>query len=129
MQRPEQAVHEAIAAFLNVALPDHWEWQTVDNAARRSRVAQAALKSTGNKPGFPDIIILPPIMLLEERDGWAPLFIEVKASRGYPTQTQRARHRRLMDLGYSVCVARSPEDAERFLRDFGVPLRATCVTA
>lgn len=119
MNRVEQPIHIAIADFLRVALPPEWEWQTVDNSKRRKPAEQKAMKRMGNAPGWPDIQIVPP-------HEWGPLLtIEVKAPGKYPSKEQLGRHHKLMDLGHKVGIARSPEDAERFLRAEDVPLRAT----
>lgn len=102
-------------------------WAT-PNGGKRSKKTAALLKATGTTPGIPDLFVL---------NGGLLLGLELKAppvalkrggvSRAKPTLSddQKAIHLRLLGAGAKVAVCRSIDEAEAFLRHFGVPLRAS----
>jgi hypothetical protein len=57
--------------------------------------------------------------------GLKALFFEVKTSVGRVSPEQQHVGARIFNTGHYWVVVRSVEDAEAFLRDLGVPLRAT----
>jgi hypothetical protein len=113
----EQQIHQAIATFLNRALPEGSWHCAIDSAGKASlRVAQN-LKARGGRRGCPDHIVLIP-----RRNA---LFFEVKTAVGRLSPEQQQVARCIQDTGHWWFLVRSVEDVEAALREFGVPLRAT----
>ncbi len=51
MKRPEQALHRAVAAFLDVALPDGAAWTTIEPGGYRTKAEAGIAKARGVKAG------------------------------------------------------------------------------
>lgn len=77
------------------------------NAARRSKMAAGIAKVTGMTAGEPDIRVYLP----KGRLG----LCELKAEGGTASDEQRARHKRLAELGHQVTIikAKTEDEAER----------------
>lgn len=102
--RPEEVLQRAVAAFLDMALPDDAAWFHVPNQrGTRKRWENALLKALGVKAGVPDCCIV--------YRGRAA-FIELKASGGGLSETQKAMQRRLTLAGAVVMTCHSLEEVE-----------------
>ena len=80
---PESAIHKGIATLLAYKAPKHVLWWHTPNGERRDKVTGAILKAMGVKPGVPDFL------LYDTRTGHLHC-LEVKAARGYLSDTQKA---------------------------------------
>lgn len=117
-QRPEEALHMAVARFLDVALPSDAVWWHTPNGGKRTRVEAGKFKAMGVRAGFPDIAIL-----------WRGklLLIELKAP-GRPARLspdQRTMSDRLERAGASWRCINSLDTLETIFYVVGIPLRAT----
>lgn len=123
MAKPEEALHMAVAAFLERALVPP-AWFTTFPSGGGGRVRGAKLKRMGLKAGVPDILVIdyqPHADALKLLVVW----IELKAKKGVVSLVQGDLHRRLRETGCFVEVCRSVEQVEDALRLSGVPLRAS----
>lgn len=114
MQRLEEATHRAIANFLRVSLPKPWLFFHPPNGSRRGKAEGGVLKMLGMRAGLPDLFVIGPQRVL---------CLEVKAPKGSLTPAQADAIEALAACGIPTVVVRSLEEAERFLREQGVPLR------
>lgn len=113
----EQDIHEAIAAFLDAALPPGSWHSAIDPAAKSSKTAGALLKARGGKKGIPDHIVLV--------RGFPTIFFEVKTATGKVRIEQNNVRDAIWGAGSVWWCVRSIDDVEAVLRQFGVPLRAS----
>ncbi len=113
--KPEEALHRAVADYLNIALPANSAWTTMP-AGGGGRVRGARLKAMGYCKGWPDIEIV--------WGGFAH-FIELKVPGKYPGADQKKCHANLRIAGAVVAVCRRIEEVEGTLRGWGIPLRGT----
>lgn len=119
MSRPEQLVHQSIAAYLDLALPpDAWH-TALDSAGKASLAIAARLKARGGKKGTPDHVVL-----------WngQNIWLEVKSPIGRVSYDQTVVSERIRSAGGKWAIVRSVIDAEAVLRQFGVPLRGTTMS-
>lgn len=120
-QRPEEALHMAVARFLDVALPAEATWFHVPNGGSRNVVEAAKLKAMGTKAGVADCIVV--------YRGRA-LAIELKpAKSGALSINQRLWRQRFIHAGGSYFVARSLEQIQSALEVWGVPMKAKLTNA
>src|SRR5437879_13666114 len=113
MKRPEQQIHQAVVAHLNMrAEPRVFFWHT-PNEGKRGWVNAAALKAMGMTAGVPDLLILKAGQLHA---------LELKAPGGRLTPSQRGIMERMMECGALVAVAHSIDEALVTL-EFGGLLR------
>lgn len=130
--------HEAIAAYLERAWPEHLPWthfpageardsveRTDPRTGRKYRYspAGARLKRMGLHPGWLDFqFVLPNGQFASA---------EVKGAKGDFSEEQKKHRRKLVALKVAVATWRTPEDAEatitRWLAHFGLKPRATLV--
>ena len=113
--RPEDALHIAVAQFLDLALPRDACWTTVEHGGKRTKAEAGKLKAKGLKRGWPDIQII--------YRGRLILF-ELKAPGGTRSPAQKLMHAQLSAAGALVYTATSIEEVESFLRVI-IPLQAT----
>jgi hypothetical protein len=111
MKRPEQAIHQAVVAHLNLrAEPRVFFWHT-PNEGKRGWVNAAALKAMGMTAGVPDLLILKAGQLYA---------LELKAPGGRLTPSQRGIALRMMECGAEFAVARSIDEALVTLECWGI---------
>ncbi len=110
----EDNFHMAVAAYLDLALPEDAVWTTIP-AGGGGKVRGARLKAMGYKAGWPDLQVVYRGQVI---------CIELKSAKGRLSDAQRAMHKRLMLAGALVYTATRIEEVEGFLRA-SVPLRAT----
>lgn len=80
---------------------------------RNRKVLGRLYKLMGNKPGFPDVIVL------ERGSAGEPgLALELKAPRGRLSDAQRARHEKLQLRGWAVVVCFSAQAAVDAVRQY-----------
>jgi hypothetical protein len=121
-QRPEQALHMHVAAFLRVALRPPTVWTTFP-AGGGGRTRGAILKAMGLKPGFPDLIVIHP-MPIGAGLGCIVVCPELKAARGARSADQVDTHEALTVANAHVGVCKSIEDVAALLERHGVPVYA-----
>ena len=112
---PEDALHMAVAQYLDLALPKDAAWTTVEHGGKRTKAEAGKLKTKGVKPGWPDIIIF---------WRWEAIAIELKSEKGRLSPVQKKMHERLRIAGVHVYTAKCIEEVEGFLRAH-MHLRAT----
>ena len=120
--RPEDALHIAVAQYLDLALPEDAVWFHPPNGGARSKAEAGIFKAMGVKPGVPDIIIM-------YRSRLGSVFstviaIELKAPGGRRSPAQRKMQDRMTQAGALVYTATRIEEVEGFVRAI-MPLRAT----
>ena len=114
MRRPEEALHRAVAAFLDVALPEGAAWTTVEPGGYRTKAEAGIAKARGVKAGWPDVLVI--------FRGRA-IFFELKGPKGRLSAAQTAAHERLRLAGAVVYTVRSLDELAAVLGQL-VPLRA-----
>lgn len=115
MKRPEQAIHKAVVAHLNMrAEPRVFFWHT-PNEGKRGFVNAAALKAMGMTAGVPDLLIL--------KDG-SLYAIELKAPGGRLTPSQRLVMTHMENCGAQTAVAHSVDEALVTLEYWGILRRS-----
>ena len=112
----EDQFHEAVAQYLNIALPHASWWTTIANETPAGRGWTLKLKRHGVTPGTPDIVIV-----WDGRCYW----IELKSDVGDESKEQIECHRRLRLAGQVVDICRTVAAVQCFLVSCGIPLRAT----
>lgn len=103
MNRPEQVLQQACAAYLHAVLPPPPEgpvWFHVPNGGGRSKAEAGIFKSMGVKSGIPDLVFL----------SANPFCIELKADRGDLSDEQEEVINDLNAFGIRTHVCRSLED-------------------
>lgn len=115
MKRPEQALHQSVARYLDGYLPKSATWFHPANGGYRRPIEAKILKSLGVKAGIPDIAIV--------WEGRA-YFIELKAGTGKLTDHQVNMMRELTDAGAGWRVCMSLDAVIETLKGWGIPLRA-----
>lgn len=115
-QRPEEALHMAVARFLDVALPSDALWWHTPNGGKRSKVEAGKFKAMGVRAGFHDIAIL-----------WNGIFrtIELKPRGRHLSPDQRDMGARIVAAGADWDICRSLDDLVATMDFWGIPLRAT----
>jgi hypothetical protein len=115
----ENALHEVIASMLRFSIGepgvahDGCLWSSTEHRNAASLAEGARRKRCGVAAGQPDIWII-----------WRGLFhgIELKAPHaGHVSPAQMRFHEALEAAAAKVCVARSWEDVERAMVEWGVP--------
>ena len=116
MNRPEEALQKAVAAYLDVALPGNavW-WHTPNQRGTRKRWEGALLKALGVLAGIPDVLIFYESRLYG---------IELKSPAGRLTAVQQALHELLRAAGARVETCRTLDSVEYQLLFWKIPLRA-----
>lgn len=117
-KQPERALHNAVAAFLRVALPPEYVWTTFP-AGGGGKIRGAQLQAMGLRQGWPDVQILSPYGLSHF------IGIELKAAKGRLSPAQIECHQDIERAGGDVIVCRSVEEVETALRMRGVALKAS----
>lgn len=109
MNRPEQALHKAIAQYLRAAHPRLLWWHT-PNGGSRNVVEAAILKSMGTLAGVPDLVFVLP--------GGSVGFMEIKAGKGALSAEQKAFAERACEAGAAWALVRSVEEVQDHLRSW-----------
>lgn len=127
--RPEERLHLDVAAWLDLAIvePAVW-WCTPNQRGTRKKWEQMLLKALGVKPGIPDIFVLHGGLLLGPELKKPPEMLPSgKVSKAKPrlSDEQAKMHKRLIAAGAKTAVCQSIAEVESFLRQYGVPLRAS----
>lgn len=111
MKRPEQAIHKAVVKHLVVrGMPNVFFFHPANGGFRRPMEAMI-FKSLGVRPGVPDLVIL---------KGGECFGLELKASKGALTPSQRLVHAAMQDAGARTAVAHSLDDALVTLEGWGI---------
>ena len=118
MKRPEQIVHRAVVAYLKLTLPKPWLFFHCPNGGGRSKAEAGIFKTLGVRAGIPDLIILGPERFMACIEFKAP-----KPHKSSLSPAQRDTINALGVLGIPTLIVRSLDEAERALREMGVPLK------
>lgn len=120
MRRPEQALQQLVASYIDAAYPQLVWWHTPNSSGNRGQRLGGILRAMGVKSGVPDLTLVLP-------DGRCA-FVELKAKRGRLTETQEAFRKRATACDAFWAEARSLEEVadllERWLLPFGWRPRA-----
>jgi len=119
LRRPEQILHQQVAAYLRVALVSGPAVWTTFPAGGGGRVRGAQLRASGLRAGWPDIQIM-----WKERSRTAFVAIELKSKVGRLSPEQRECHDAIRLAGGLVYVCRSVLDVQAALVALNAPLRA-----
>ncbi len=111
MKRPEQAIHQAVVAHLNLRAEPKCFWWHTPNEGKRGFVNAAHLKAMGMTAGVPDLLIL--------KDGRLHA-LELKAPKGRLTPSQILVLDRMQYCGAEVSVAHSIDEALVTLEFWGI---------
>lgn len=115
MNRPEEANHRAIAAYLRAAAPSSFYWTSVAHQrGTRKRFEMGILKALGVRSGCPDIVAC---------HNGRFIGIEIKAPKGRLSENQEATSDAITLAGGLYAVVRSVDEVDAFLRMIGVPMR------
>lgn len=112
----EQAIQRAIAAYLDVALPDDCFYSAVNPVPAKTKAAAGISKAMGVKAGVPDLVLC-------HRGDF--ICLEVKKEGGYLSQVQKQVIQQIRDAGGIVYTVRSVEDVEQTLKELGIELRGS----
>ncbi len=105
---PEAQIQRAVIdrlRFLNVLCI------AIPNEGKRSAINGRAMKASGLRPGFPDLLCICPA----GRVG----FLEVKAPKGRMSPAQEEMHAMLRGRGCNVAVVRSQDEAVAAIEAWG----------
>ncbi len=117
MTRPEDALQEAVVAFLQYALPSDAVLFMIPNSGisgRAGKIFGAKMKRMGLLAGMPDLGVLHHTF---------NYFIELKTKKGRVSPAQRETHKRIRDAGGQVETCRTVDEVEQYLAGF-IQLRA-----
>jgi hypothetical protein len=103
---PEDILQESIAEFLSWRWPDLLWWHTPNGGSRNVREA-VKLKRMGVLPGVADLVFI-------VGTGQA-VFVELKAGKNKPTESQEAFRTRVVRSGCPYHVERSVAGVDRLL--------------
>ena len=126
IQRPEQALHLAVAEFLDAVLLPPALWKHVPNGGKRSKIEAGIMKAMGVRAGWPDIEIIWPVAVDSGGVQWtalAALEIELKADDGDLSPAQEKMHKLLWGASIPVVICRSIEEVSAALIKYDVPCR------
>lgn len=73
-------------------------------------------KAMGLKAGVPDLILFFPKII--NNKFFPCLFIEMKSEKGKLSEVQRQYHRKLKDMGYTIVISYSCEDAMKSIKSY-----------
>lgn len=119
MKRPEQEIHKAVVAHLNVRAEPKVFFFHCPNEGKRGFVNAAALKAMGMTAGIPDLLFL------KEGKLYA---LELKAPGGVLRPSQRLCLTRMENCGAETAVAHSLDEAIYTLEFWGLIKRSNRVS-
>lgn len=119
-QRPEEALHIAIARYLDLALPTDATWFHPANGGRRSKAEAGKFKAMGVKAGVADCVIV-----------WRGhvYALEIKAPAGRLSSAQRIWGGHFVRAGGRYRSVRSIDETAGALLEWGFSLNARPVRA
>lgn len=117
----EQSTQMAVAKFLHLAAPADLFWTAINPKPHKNRIVASICKAMGMRAGVADLLFV-----YEGR----VMFVEMKRPKGGTESDEQIATRALAERsGAATAVARSVGEVESRLRFWGVPLRATVMTA
>ena len=111
----EAKLQQLIVQWLEAALPVNSVWHHSPNEGKRHVAFKQKLKVMGTRWGWPDLEVFVPPSGFHIPEDWAPLFLEVKTSKGRATENQRDTQRQLQRCACRVAEVRSIREVEAFL--------------
>lgn len=114
MKRPEQQLQQQVAGYINAAYPGLLWFHPANSSGNRGARLGGILKSMGVLAGVPDIVVILPTGL--------SAFIELKASKGSLSPTQKAFRDRARETGALWEECRSLEETADLLNRWLQPL-------
>lgn len=118
MRRPEQALQKLVVDYLRVACPDLIFFHPA-NGGGRSKVEAAILKGLGVRAGVADLCFVQP--------GGQASFIELKAEKGSPSQSQKTFRDDCDRQGIPYAVCKSLAEVQGTIRAWGIQSRERVV--
>ncbi|MDB5607811.1 MAG: hypothetical protein JWP25_4711 [Bradyrhizobium sp.] len=115
MKRPEQEIHKTVVSHLNARAEPRVFWFHPPNGGKRSVVEAKIFKALGVIAGVPDLIIL---------KAGEVFGLELKATRGVLTPSQRLVHAAMREAGAKTAVAHSLDEALVTLEVWGILKRS-----
>lgn len=113
INRPEQALHRAIADYLTlVSKAGRFWWCHYPGGGARSKVEAAILNGLGVRAGVYDILIIAP--------GGRAFWIELKSNKGKPSLSQKSFAKVMDFLGSPNAVCRSLDEVAAALKGWGL---------
>lgn len=111
MRRPEQAIHKAVVSHLRMRSEPRVFFFHPANGGKRLIIEARIFKALGVIAGVPDLIIL---------KAGEVFGLELKATRGVLTPSQRLVHAAMREAGAETAVAHSLDEALATLEFWGV---------
>jgi len=111
----EAKLQELIVEWLSAALPADSVFHHSPNEGKRHVAFKQKLATMGTRWGWPDLEVFVPPSGFHVPEDWAPLFLEVKTSKGRATENQRKIQKRLKFCACRVAEVRSIREVEAFL--------------
>lgn len=105
----EAEIQKTVASYLDW---HRYLWFHPVNEGKRSVQLSSMMKAQGMKAGVPDVCILEP------RNGYHGLFIELKVEGNRPTEKQLEWIKRLSERGYATAVCWSADDAIKVVEEY-----------
>lgn len=114
MKRPEQALQIQVANYFRVALKPPTIWTAIGHGGG-GKVRGAILKAMGVQPGWPDILVISPSIVIG---------LEMKAKGGRPSPYQDAVAHSFHQIAALYFICKSVGDVQFALERSGIPLHA-----
>jgi hypothetical protein len=112
----EAALQGFVADLLRLCGARDLIWYHIPNEGRRAPRTGAFLKRMGMLPGAPDLAFVLP--------GGRAAFLELKTPTGVVSTEQLAFRERCAKTGIPYAIARTPEEAQAILTDWGAVITA-----
>ncbi len=112
-RRPERDLQIAVAAYLRLALPADWAFTSSAAGVPMSPKVAGEMKAMGQNPGWSDLI-------LRQRGTGETRWLELKSKDGRLSPAQIEFRN---DCPKNWALARTLEDVEATLIDWGIPLK------
>jgi hypothetical protein len=109
--QPETLIQKSLVAHLKARAVRGLFWYAVPNGGARSKVEAAIMKSTGTRPGVPDLAFL--------HEGRS-YFLEVKTEDGRPTEHQLKAIADINDAGGYACIGNGLDRCLEILTRWGL---------
>lgn len=120
MMRPEDRLQSRVRMYLDAALPAPGYWSSVEHAKKQSLRQGQMQKAKGVKRGLPDVMIW-----------YRGVFVgvELKAGKNTTSDMQDLVGAALVANGFRYHVVRRVVDLDRLLRECGLPIQRSMLTA
>lgn len=107
----EDAIQSTIIQLLHLRADPRTIYAHIPNGIPATARVGARFVRLGMLPGAADLLVITPDAV--------PHFIEIKSSRGYQSEPQKAFQARCQQIGVDYCLVRSTREAEAVLDGWG----------